>query len=71
MGTGTPIMGRTHYNIAEMKISFNLNIKDEVMRKIPDCFKVNQVATIWGPLNQTLEGVLVKKSFLAILFLGL
>jgi len=42
-------------NIAEMKISFNSNIKDEVMKKALECFKANQVATIWGPLNQTLE----------------
>jgi len=49
--------------IAEMKISFNLNIKDEVMRKILDCFKVDQVATIWGPLNQTLEECWLRKAF--------
>jgi hypothetical protein len=64
-------MGRTHTNIAERKISFNLNIKDEVMRKILDCFKVNQVATIWGTSQSNFGRVLVEKSFLAILFLGL
>lgn len=57
--------------IAEMKISFNLDIKDEVMRKILDCFKVDQVATIWGISQSNFGRVLVKKSFLGILFLGL
>lgn len=39
-------------NIAKMQVSFDFNIKDEVMRKILEYIKSNQAATIWGPPSE-------------------